>query len=207
MPKRRTKPRGRIPKLTASVEKKIVSAIRKGSFLKGAAAASGIGYRTLLAWLAEGREEKGRAAFRHFQQQIELALMEALGEAEQAVFSADKRFWLTHGRHRKNWHPFRAEVDLVGRLEVENTTPESFEPPLEHLASAYKILMDMGLFPTNPEEVRAAYSRRRDERPRRDSDTGATVPTAAPAVQPSSSPTPTREAKRRPATLRRQSKA
>ncbi len=144
---------GRRPKLTPTLGRRIAANVRKGAFLKTAAAAVGIDESTLHRWLRRGR--KGERPYCQFCQLIEVAAARARCEAETRVYRENPEFWLTHGPARKDWHPYRAgKIELSGRVQTRPVSLASCPAPLEHLTEAFLILRELGCFPKTEAEGR-----------------------------------------------------
>jgi len=134
---------GRRTKLTPTVHRAIVRAVRAGNFLETAAALGHVDRTTVFSWLARGRKERDRFAkgeepdpdegiFLDFLDAIETA--EAAAEAEHVAVirkcakSGDRKaseFYLTHKADR--WKPGR---------DPEADAPDSLRGLVDMLAKA-----------------------------------------------------------------------
>ena len=100
-------PLGRKPKLTPEVQARIVSYLHSGTYLETAAAASGIGERTLFRWLkraADGDE----GIYRDFAASVEAAQSKAdvrdvATIAKAALKDWRAAAWRLERRHPKRW--------------------------------------------------------------------------------------------------------
>ncbi|MCI0680684.1 MAG: hypothetical protein L0Y71_01155 [Gemmataceae bacterium] len=85
-------------RLTATLHRKIVSAIRAGGFPHISAQAFGVAVALLDEWLRRGDDRGGR--FRAFARELRDACAQARLKAEIAVFNDDPPRWLEHGLGR-----------------------------------------------------------------------------------------------------------
>jgi hypothetical protein len=87
---------GRPTLLTPEVEAHLIASIRAGAFESGAAEAAGIGRRTFVRWMQQGREddEHGREkSFWHLWRRLTEARAQARATAEVEVRKADPLAW------------------------------------------------------------------------------------------------------------------
>ncbi len=186
---------GRRPKLTPNLTKQIADAIRRGAFLKTAAGAAGIDESTFHRWRRRGR--KGERPYCQFCQQIEAAAARARSDAETRAYRDKPEFWLTHGPAKKDWHPYRAgELELSGRVQTQPMGVAPCPAPIEHLAQAYNILQELGVFPRTEAEGQKLLEA-----------AGMTLDVPSVAVESRPIGQPAQPTERRPASLRRAKKA
>lgn len=111
--------------LDPKIRQQIVSSIRLGAYLWVAAAAAGLTERTLMYWMAKGRE--GIEPYVQFFHDVEGAQGYARLTAEMRVHADDPKFWLRVGPGRER--PGRPGwTEEAYRVEV--TGPEG--GPIEH---------------------------------------------------------------------------
>jgi transposase len=104
-------------KLTPTVEKKIVDAIRAGNYAKVAAECAGISERTYDDWLQRG--ESGDAPFSEFARAVARASAEAEVEAVALICKAMHEDWRAALEYLKRRHPERwqdrSKTELSGK--------------------------------------------------------------------------------------------
>jgi hypothetical protein len=112
--------KGRPHKLTAAVQGRIVEAVRAGATREQAAAAAGIGKRTLQRWLAQGEGNRPPARFERFAAALREAeagmVVDAVEGIQEAARAGDwrARAWLLERRHPAEWGR-RTAHELTGR--------------------------------------------------------------------------------------------
>ena len=85
---------GRLTKLTPQVQRKIVTALKKGAYREVAAEYAGIGERTFFTWMDKGRSEtKDSEPYRRFRQAVEKAETQTEIMATARVLEAGKESW------------------------------------------------------------------------------------------------------------------
>ena len=98
---------GRPPSISPKVEKCILTALRRGSFLSTAAQAAGIPKQTAHDWMRRGARQR-RGVFHEFYERAVEAMAEGeLRALEQVRAGADKDWkagaWLLERRYRSRW--------------------------------------------------------------------------------------------------------
>lgn len=80
--------RGRPPRLTPAVHRKVVALVEGGNYLETAAAAVGINRGTLHRWLAKGGEPDGAPIYREFRDAVDRARAVAESKRVEAIIGA-----------------------------------------------------------------------------------------------------------------------
>lgn len=119
--------RGRPPKLTPEIRKRIVDAVRAGNYLETAAKFAGVAKQTLYNWMARGRRAS-RGEYREFVDAVEKALSDAevadvaiIGKAaregnwQAAAWRLERKFPDRWGRRTKVEAEVGGEVVVAAR--------------------------------------------------------------------------------------------
>lgn len=133
---------GRPEKLTATLQTRIVDAVRAGATREQAAAAAGIGKRTLQRWLAQGEGDRPAPRFLGFAAAIRTAeaamVVDAVQGIQQAAQAGDwrARAWLLERRFPAQWGrrsahelsgPRGEPLALGGDLDLRTLSEEDLE--------------------------------------------------------------------------------
>jgi hypothetical protein len=128
--------------LTAAVQTRIVDAVRAGATREQAAAAAGIGKRTLQRWLAHGEGDRAAARFASFAAALREAeaamVVDAVEGIQQAAQAGDwrARAWLLERRFPAEWGrrsahelsgPAGEPLELGGDLNLGKLSDEDLE--------------------------------------------------------------------------------
>ena len=138
---------GRPPKLSASIQERIVSGIRSGNYAVQAAAAAGVHRSTYYRWLERGKEASS-GKYRDFFEAVE----RANGEAEVSMVAIIRKAaidkwlaaaWLLERRFPQRWaRRYLVDVEQFLPREAEKLAREQGKDPTALLAKAKELLED-----------------------------------------------------------------